>query len=89
MLRKPSYVKYRRESGFGLVYDHENYDDEDAKLLRVDSDVIGALEHVDEAQPSRDELESVFSRAVVDSLLERGLIVEESSSTGRAEADPS
>jgi len=77
MLQKPSYVKYRRESDFGLVYDHENYDDEDAKLLQVDSDIVSALEYVDESRPSRNEFESNFSPSLVDSLLKQGLIVDE------------
>jgi len=70
---KPSHIKYRREADGGLVYDHENYGYEDASMYAVSDTVIDVLEFVDDGQ-SRSALEERFSPAVVDSLLDRGVL---------------
>jgi|AntRauMinimDraft_4_1070384.scaffolds.fasta_scaffold01991_4 putative mycofactocin binding protein MftB len=70
---RPSHVKYRREADGGLVYDHENYGYEDASLYRVSDTVVEVLEFVEEPRPSPD-VEAEFSPAVVDSLVERGVL---------------
>lgn len=69
----PSYIKYRRETDGGLVYDHENYGYEDASMYAVSDTVIDVLEFVD-GQRSRTEVETAFSEAVVDSLVEKGVL---------------
>lgn len=73
-ISKPTYVKYRREPDGGLVYDHENYGYEDASMYAVSDTVIDVLEFVAEPRP-RSEVEAEFSPAVVDSLVERGVLV--------------
>jgi putative mycofactocin binding protein MftB len=72
---RPSHVKYRRESDGGLVYDHENYGYEDASMYAVSDTVIDVLEFVEDARP-RAEVEAEFSPAVVDSLVERGVLAD-------------
>jgi putative mycofactocin binding protein MftB len=72
---KPPHIKYRREADGGLVYDHENYGYEDASLYAVSDTVIDVLEFVD-AETTRDRVETEFSPAVVESLLERGVLVD-------------
>jgi len=72
-VHRPSHVKYRREGDGGLVYDHENYGYEDASLYRVSEAVVDVLEFVEEPRP-RATVEAEFSPAVVDSLLERGVL---------------
>ncbi|MEF8801828.1 MAG: mycofactocin biosynthesis chaperone MftB2 [Halolamina sp.] len=69
----PSYIKYRREADGGLVYDHANYGYEDASMYAVSDTVIDVLEFVD-GQRSRTEVETAFSEAVVDSLVEKGVL---------------
>ncbi|MHC3438606.1 mycofactocin biosynthesis chaperone MftB2 [Natrialbaceae archaeon A-gly3] len=70
---RPAHVKFRRESAGGIVYDHENYGYEDASLHVVSEDVIDVLEFVGEGRP-RTKVESAFSEAVVETLLERGVL---------------
>ena len=70
---KPGYIKFRREADGGLVYDHENYGYEDASMYRVNDTVIDVLEFVDEGR-SREEVEAEFSAAIVDSLVDRGVL---------------
>lgn len=72
----PQHVKFRREAGFGLVYEHENYGYEDANLLRVDERVVDVLERTADAPRTRGELASEFSPELVDTLLQRGLLTE-------------
>ncbi|MGQ4555462.1 mycofactocin biosynthesis chaperone MftB2 [Halobellus sp. GM3] len=72
---KPAHVKYRREADGGLVYDHENYGYEDASLYAVSDTVLEVLEFVDGGRP-REAVEAEFSPAVVESLLERGVLVD-------------
>lgn len=74
-IRKPSHIKYRRESDFGLVYDHQNYGYEDASLLEVSETVIDVLEHVEDDE-CQERLEATFSSEVVDALIERGILVD-------------
>jgi len=74
-IRKPSYIKYRREADFGLVYDHQNYGYEDASLLEVNEVVVDVLERVDGDDKSRDYLEATFSSEIIDALIERGLLI--------------
>jgi len=74
-LSKPSYIKFRRESNGGLVYDHENYGYEDASMYAVSETVVDVLEYVGDRRP-RAEVESEFSRSVVESLLERGVLTD-------------
>ena len=74
-IAKPPHVKYRREADGGLVYDHENYGYEDASLYAVSDTVIEVLEFVD-GETTRDAVEAEFSPDVVDSLLERGVLVD-------------
>jgi hypothetical protein len=73
-LRTPAHVKYRREDGFGLVYDHENYGYDDATLVTVDERIIDALEFVDERAPSESELESAFHEQVVEVVRTEGYV---------------
>lgn len=75
-IRKPSYIKYRREADFGLIYDHENYGYEDASLIEVSETVIDVLDHVADDGDSRDHLEATFSPEVVDALVDRGVLVD-------------
>ena len=72
---RPSHVKYRREPDGGLVYDHENYGYEDASMYAVSDTVVDVLEFVEEPRP-RSEVEAEFSPAVVDSLVERGVLTD-------------
>lgn len=72
-VRTPSHIKYRRERDGGLVYDHENYGYEDASMYAVSDTVIDVLEFVDGQRP-RDEVEAAFSPAIVQSLLEKGVL---------------
>ena len=72
-VHRPAHVKFRREAEGGLVYDHENYGYEDASLYAVNEVVIDVLEFVGESRP-RNDVESEFSEAIVDSLLERGVL---------------
>lgn len=74
-VHKPSYIKHRREDGFGLVYNHRNYGYEDASLTEVNETVIDVLEHVENGD-SREHLEATFSPAVVEALLERGVLTD-------------
>lgn len=74
-LAVPEYVKYRRESGFGLVYHHENYGSEDASLARVDDLVLDVLTYVDGQAPTAEAVRAEFSPATVDSLLDAGYLV--------------
>lgn len=73
-IRKPSYIKHRREDGFGLVYNHRNYGYEDASLIEVNETVIDVLEHVGDTE-KRERLEAAFSPGVVDALVDRGVLV--------------
>ncbi|MFB6137586.1 MAG: mycofactocin biosynthesis chaperone MftB2, partial [Halobacteriaceae archaeon] len=66
-------VKYRRESGFGLVYEHENYGHEDASLYEVNETVVDVLEYVGDGT-DRDDVEGEFSADVVDALVDRGFL---------------
>lgn len=70
----PSYIKYRREADGGLVYDHENYGYEDASMYAVSDTVIDVLEFVD-GRRNRAAVEEQFSNAIVESLLDRGVLV--------------
>ena len=74
-LARPEHVKYRREAEGGLVYDHENYGYEDASLYEVSETVIDVLEFVDDER-DREAVEREFSPAVVESLLERGVLAD-------------
>lgn len=74
-LATPSHVKFRREADGGLVYDHENYGYEDASMFAVSDTVIDVLEFVD-GRRSREAVEAEFSPAVVDTLVERGVLTE-------------
>lgn len=74
ILVTPSYIKYRREADGGLVYDHENYGYEDASMYAVSDTVIDVLEFVD-GRKTRSEVEEQFSAAIVESLLDRGVLV--------------
>lgn len=73
---RPVHVKFRREADGGLVYDHENYGYEDASMYAVSDTVIDVLEFVEEPR-LRSEVESEFSPAVVDSLVERGVLADD------------
>ncbi|MFB6183357.1 MAG: mycofactocin biosynthesis chaperone MftB2 [Haloarculaceae archaeon] len=73
-LRKPRHVKYRRESSFGLVYDHENYGYEDASLTTVDERIVDLLAHVEEGEHDREALEAAFSPAVVETAVREGFL---------------
>jgi hypothetical protein len=75
-LRKPRHVKFRREAGFGLVYDHENYGYEDATLASVDGVVVDVLERVEGGAVSRAQLEQEFSPATVEAMLQRGYLTD-------------
>jgi len=86
----PQHVKFRREAGFGLVYEHENYGYEDANLLRVDERVVDALERTADTPQPREELAAEFSPELVETLLQRGLLTEaetpqENSQRGQAD----
>ena len=70
---RPDHVKFRREAEGGLVYDHENYGYEDASLHVVSETVVDVLEFVGDGRPST-EVESAFSEAIVESLLDRGVL---------------
>lgn len=72
-LSKPSHIKYRREPEGGLVYDHENYGYEDASMYEVNGTVIDVLEFIDGERP-REEVDQEFSPAVVQTLLNRGVL---------------
>ena len=74
-LARPDHVKFRREAAGGLVYDHENYGYEDASLYEVSETVIDVLEFVDDER-DREAVEREFSPAVVESLLERGVLAD-------------
>jgi putative mycofactocin binding protein MftB len=76
-LTRPSHVKYRREATGGLVYDHENYGYEDASLYAVSETVVDVLEFVGDGRARRD-VEAEFSPSVVESLVERGVLANES-----------
>lgn len=71
---KPNHIKYRREPEGGLVYDHENYGYDDASMYEVSDTVIDVLEFVGEECP-RDEVDQEFSPATVETLLNRGVLV--------------
>lgn len=73
---KPHYIKFRREADGGLVYDHENYGYEDASMYAVSDTVIDVLEFVD-GKRSRMNVETEFSPEVVDSLVQRGVLVDD------------
>lgn len=75
---RPDHVKYRRESSFGLVYDHRNYGYEDASLLTVDETVVDVLEAVEERPRDRDRLVDRFSERTVSTMLEEGFLSRES-----------
>jgi putative mycofactocin binding protein MftB len=75
-LAPPSFVKFRRESEFGLVYEHENYGYEDANLLRVDERVVDVLERTADSPQPREELAGEFSPELVETLLQRGLLTD-------------
>lgn len=75
-IQKPSYIKYRRETDSGLVYDHQNYGYDDASLLEVNEVVIDVLERVDGDDESREHLEATFSSGIIDALIERGLLID-------------
>lgn len=75
---KPSHVKYRRESEFGLVYDHQNYGYEDASLLTVDESVIDILETVERQPRDHERLVAQFSERIVSTMLDEGFIRHES-----------
>ncbi|MFD1600374.1 mycofactocin biosynthesis chaperone MftB2 [Halobellus rarus] len=72
---KPPHVKFRREGDGGLVYDHENYGYEDASMYEVSDTVIDVLEFVD-GERSREAVECEFSPAVVETLVERGVLAD-------------
>lgn len=72
-VEKPPYIKFRREAEGGLVYDHENYGYEDASMYTVTNTVIEVLEFVD-GECSRTDLDEEFSAAVIDSLIDRGVL---------------
>lgn len=72
-LARPDHIKFRREAEGGLVYDHENYGYEDASMYEVSDMVIDVLEYIDGERP-RQALEEEFSPAVVETLLQRGVI---------------
>lgn len=75
MIVKPRYVKFRRESDGGLVYDHENYGYDDATLRSVDEQVIDVLERVDEQEGcDRATLIEEFGPGTVDTLLNVGML---------------
>ncbi|MFB6354588.1 MAG: mycofactocin biosynthesis chaperone MftB2 [Halobacteriales archaeon] len=71
----PAHVKFRREADGGLVYDHENYGYEDASIYAVSDTVIDVLEFVD-GRRARPAVEAAFSPAVVETLLDRGLLTD-------------
>ncbi|RLM53968.1 mycofactocin biosynthesis chaperone MftB [Halobellus sp. Atlit-31R] len=71
----PSHIKFRREADGGLVYDHENYGYEDASMYAVSDTVIDVLEFVGDEQ-SREAVEAEFSPAVVETLVERGVLTD-------------
>jgi len=72
---KPDHIKFRRETNGGLVYDHKNYGYEDASLYEVSDTVVDVLEFVD-GECSRVAVEDEFSPAVVDTLVERGVLTD-------------
>jgi putative mycofactocin binding protein MftB len=72
---KPAHIKFRREGDGGLVYDHENYGYEDASMYEVSDTVIDVLEFVDDER-SREVVEREFSPAIVDTLVERGVLAD-------------
>ena len=72
---RPAHVKFRREADGGLVYDHENYGYEDASMYAVSDTVIDVLEFVGDRR-ERAAVESEFSPAVVESLIERGVLTD-------------
>jgi len=71
---RPEYIKFRREAEGGLVYDHENYGYEDASMYEVSDTVIDVLEFVDGEGRPREAVEAEFSPAVVETLLDRGVL---------------
>ena len=71
---RPDHVKFRREAEGGLVYDHENYGYEDASMYEVSDTVIDVLEFVDGERRDREAVEREFSPAVVETLVDRGVI---------------
>ena len=73
-LERPNHVKYRREAGFGLVYDHHNYGYEDATLSTVNEVVIDVLERVDDGPVTYAELQREFSSRTIDVMLEEGYL---------------
>lgn len=69
----PAYVKYRREDGFGLVYEHENYGEEDASLYEVAEGVVDVLERAD-GGVDRDELAAAVGQETLEELLDLGVL---------------
>lgn len=69
-LRTPRHVKYRRESGFGLVYEHDGYGYDDASLYEVSERVVDVLEELDDAAAERAAVEREFGEETVARLLE-------------------
>ncbi|MFC6719870.1 mycofactocin biosynthesis chaperone MftB2 [Natrialbaceae archaeon GCM10025810] len=76
LVRKPAHVKYRREADYGFVYEHENYGYEDASLYEVNEVVVDALEFVGDGR-SRAEVEREYDAELVDTLVERELLIHE------------
>lgn len=74
LVRKPSYIKFRRETDRGLVYDHENYGYEDASLYEVSDAVIDVLEFVEDGK-RRVEVEREYDARTVETLLEREILI--------------
>ncbi len=73
---KPDHVKFRREADGGLVYDHENYGYVDASMYEVSDTVIDVLEFVDGERRPREAVETAFSPTVVETLIDRGVLVD-------------
>lgn len=74
VLERPPHVKYRREDGFGLVYDHENYGYDDATLSTVNEVVVEVLERVETGSHTYEELTREFSSRAIDVMLEEGYL---------------